>query len=327
MKEVLNKFNKKLKFLLINICVLFKINDDKIYLHNNQLILEDPYNTNQGYHPKIICFNTFWNGYKYWMAFTPYPKRNFSKENPCINVSNDLKKWICPKGLINPLDIPDNTNNSYNSDTHLLYNRESNRLELFWRFVDNRKKIRVYTKYSYDGINWSQKKIFLRSENMKKKDFLSPSIIYENGKYKIWYVFNYQIYYMEKEKGKKFTKPRRLNIHYKNNVKSWHIDVYYNNKKKIYELLTVAHSKWELVYFMSLYYLYSKDNIIWSSPIIILQNSKNKANFDSQGIYRSSLIFQNNKYFVVYSGHSKNHTLGIGLVYGRNIKNLKPYIN
>lgn len=128
------------------------------------------------------------------------------------------------------------------------------------------------------------------------------------------------------EKTNIFTTPRRLDINYKNNLKSWHIDVFYNNQKKIYELLTVAHSNWKFVHFMPLFYFYSKDNIHWSSPIIILQNSKNRTNFDSEGLYRSSLFYQNNKYFLIYSGHSINQTLGIGLVYGENIKHLKPYI-
>lgn len=189
MNELKNRFNHKLKYLFIIIFIIlffiFKINEDKIYFHNNQLILDEPYKTNQGYHPKIIAFDEYWNGYKYWMAFTPYPYRNYTKENPCINVSNDLKKWVCPKGLINPLDIPETSNNSYNSDTHLLYNKESNRLELFWRFVYQVKNIKIYTKFSYDGINWSEKKIFLESDDMWKNDFLSPSIIHENGKYKI----------------------------------------------------------------------------------------------------------------------------------------------
>ena len=29
--------------------------------------------SNQGCHPKILYFPKKWNGWKYWMAFTPYP--------------------------------------------------------------------------------------------------------------------------------------------------------------------------------------------------------------------------------------------------------------
>lgn len=256
------------------------------------------------------------------MAFTPYPFRKNKKENPCINVSNDLKKWICPKGLINPLDIP--AKRSYNSDTHLLYNQETKKLELFWRNV-NYPKITIYTKKSKDGINWSKKLIFLKSNHMRKKDFISPAIIFEKGKYKIWYVNKNQIYYIEKYKNKT-TRPRIMNIKYKNNFKTWHIDVIYNKKKYIYELLSVAYLNWESRLIMPLFYLYSKDNINWSFPIKILEKSKNISNFDSKGLYRSSLIYLNNTYFLVYSGHSKSNKCGIGLLYSKNIKFLKPYI-
>ena len=290
-------------------------------LINNQITIQDPYKTNQGYHPKIICFDKFWNGYKYWMAFTPYPFRNARKENPCINVSNDLKNWICPKGLINPLDI--SRNRSYNSDTHLLYNKETKRLEIFWRYV-NGLKIIIYTKNSYNGIDWSNKIIFLKSDNMKKKDFISPSIIYENGKYKIWYVFRSKIYYIEKKKNN-ITKPRILNIKYKNNFKAWHIDIIYNRKKNIYELISCSLKNWNARLIMPLFYSYSKDNINWSFPIKILEKSKNLSNFDSKGLYRSSIIYHNNTYFILYSGHNKKK-VGIGIKFGKNIKYLKPYI-
>ena len=314
----------KIKCFFILFCFNFSITCLCNY-HNNQIKIKDPYKTNQGYHPKIICFDDYWNGYKYWMAFTPYPYRNASKENPCINVSNDLKNWICPNGLINPIDTPSifNQNDYYNSDTHLLYNKETNKLEIFWRYVDHLKII-IYTKSSYNGINWSQKEVFLSSNNRTKEDYISPSIIYENGKYKIWYVNQNQVWYMEK-KGT-FSNKRLLNINFKNNLLPWHIDVIYNKKKNIYELLIVAYETWERLHFMPLFYLYSKDNNFWSFPIKILEKSKNIHNFDSQGIYRSSLIYLNSTYFLFYSGHNEKDMVGIGLVYGRNIKYLRPYI-
>ena len=127
---------------------------------------------------------------------------------------------------------------------------------------------------------------------MRKKDFISPAIIFEKGKYKIWYVNKNQIYYIEKYKNK-ITRPRIMNIKYKNNFKTWHIDVIYNKKKYIYELLSVAYLNWESRLIMPLFYLYSKDNINWSFPIKILEKSKNISNFDSKGLYRSSLIYLN----------------------------------
>ena len=54
-------------------------------------------------HPSIVSFDDEWNGYKYWMAYTPYPEANGEEENPCIAVSNDLYKWETPVGMVNPI--------------------------------------------------------------------------------------------------------------------------------------------------------------------------------------------------------------------------------
>ena len=58
---------------------------------------------NQPTHPDIIKFNDKWNGYKYWMSYTPYPYADGEEENPSIAVSNDLYNWTIPKGLANPI--------------------------------------------------------------------------------------------------------------------------------------------------------------------------------------------------------------------------------
>lgn len=54
------------------------------------------YGDNEAYHPKVITFNKKWNGYKYWMSYTPYPGGNSEYENPHIAVSNDLINWYAP---------------------------------------------------------------------------------------------------------------------------------------------------------------------------------------------------------------------------------------
>ena len=52
-------------------------------------------------HPKILNFKEKWNGYKYWLVYSPYPFANDKYENPWLVASNDLKKWETPKGLKN----------------------------------------------------------------------------------------------------------------------------------------------------------------------------------------------------------------------------------
>jgi len=54
-------------------------------------------------HPKVLYFENGYNGYKYWMVNTPYPKNDAYYENPSIVVSNNGIDWIQPKGIKNPV--------------------------------------------------------------------------------------------------------------------------------------------------------------------------------------------------------------------------------
>lgn len=303
---------------------LSKNNRNKNNCNSNPIVLDNNINHLQGYHPKVIFFSKSFNGYKYWMAYTPYPKKDTKKENPCIIASNDLIHWRTPQGLINPLDVPKISNaNTFNSDTHLLFNEDTQNLELFWRYVNSLEVI-IYFKKSQNGIIWSEKEIFLITKNREKHDYLSPAIIYEKGIYKIWYISNGKIYYMEK-RDKKFTFSKILEINYDGNYHSWHLDLIYNKQKKLYELITCAYIK-SMRKSMSLFYSSSKDNISWNKFILILNPAIGTSKFDSQGIYRSSLLFLKGTYYLFYSAHDIYYNVGIGIMFGRKINFLKPYI-
>jgi hypothetical protein len=310
-------------FLYLN--NLSKNNKIKYRYNSNPIFIDNDDNHLQGYHPKVISFSKSFNGYKYWMAFTPYPKADATKENPCIIVSNDLIHWITPQGMINPLDAPIISNSlSYNSDTHLLFNEDTQNLEIFWRYVNlSENKAIIYFKKSQNGIIWSEKKIFLITKNRKKHDYLSPAIIYEKGVYKIWYISHRKIYYMEK-RDKEITFAKILKVNYKGNYHSWHLDLIYNKQKKLYELVTCAYIKKRKT--MPLFYSSSKDNISWSKFILILNPAIGTSKFDSQGLYRSSLLFLKGTYYLFYSAHDRYYNVGIGIMFGRNINYLKPYI-
>lgn len=318
----------KLKIIIIFSILLFYIYFDKRNFSNsNQIILETNIGNNQGFHPKVISFPNLWNGYKYWIAYTPYPNANCEKENPTINASNDLINWKNPKDCHNPLDIPKNPGiNHYNSDTHLLYNQETKKLEIFWRYVNiENNNVIIYKKTSKNGIKWSKKLIFLISKNRLEKDYMSPSIIYENKIYKIWYINKNKIYYIEKN-GKILSNPRMLNIYYKSKYNAWHFDLIYNKDKKLYELISCIYINEKNYRKMPLYYTSSKDNIIWDKPFIIMKPSNKEKKWDSEGLYRSSLLYEKGNYYLFYSGHDKFYNVGIGLMYGKTIKNLKPFV-
>lgn len=84
----------KLKFIIISIILiplalyLLTSLDNKSTRYRLNII--SSYGDKEAYHPKVIAFKEKWNGYKYWMSFTPYPKGKSAKENPHIVASNDL---------------------------------------------------------------------------------------------------------------------------------------------------------------------------------------------------------------------------------------------
>lgn len=288
-----------------------------------ELKIATPYNNGGACHPKVVYFKNGFNGHKYWMAYTPYPKHNSRYENPCILVSNDLTNWEVPKGMNESCldDISANTNKKiYNSDTHLLYNQDTKQLECWWRFV-NDKEVIIYRRTSRNGIEWEPKVEVKKFLNRFKEDALSPAIIYEDGTYKIWYVFKNKIWYTVTSDLKNFSEPKICNVPIEHKLNPWHLDV--EKTKNGYELIYVAYPKNAKNHFhMKLYHSVSQDNIHWSDSKVILTERKYKS-WDNGGIYRSCLLFIDGMYHVIYTGWSKNEDVGLGYVSGSDITNLK----
>ena len=323
---IFNYWKKIIIIIIIIINILIEYYKYKYYhqrRNNNNLDISNAYN--QGYHPKVLFFKNKWNKYKYWITYTPYPLADKTKENPFLKASIDLIHWITPKGLKNPLDIPIISDNQhYNSDSHILYNNNTNEIEIFWRYVNIKdNEVTIYVRKSKDGINLSEKEIFIKSNNRKIQDYVSPCIIYENNIYRIWYVHRQKIFYLEKN-GENFTKPRVLNITYKNNYHTWHIDLIFNIEKKIYELIACAYINIHNRRIMPIFYLNSEDNRVWSIPKIILKPPI-KLKFNYQGLYRNSIVYEKGIYYIFYSAHDHNSNVGIGLMYGKNLLKLKFY--
>ena len=113
MKDKKERIKKAHIFVLLFLLILIPL---ALYLITSldnkstryRLNIISSYGDKEAYHPKVIAFKEKWNGYKYWMSFTPYPKGKSAKENPHIVASNDLINWEVPKGLKNPLDEVDN---------------------------------------------------------------------------------------------------------------------------------------------------------------------------------------------------------------------------
>ena len=294
------------------------------------LSLPNSYGNDQATHPKAVAFDKPWNGYRYWIAFTPYCFGNDETENPNILASNDLTNWEEPTGYKNPLEPkPDQYEKfvCYNSDTHLVYNDALNQLECWWRYVDDANDlVIIYRKSSSDGVHWSDKEI-LQKSTRSIDDYLSPSVIFEDGIYKIWTIgHGYKFRYWESPDGTDWQQQWEQPIRYSDsNLKSWHIDVIHTVQSG-YEAVVVAFDssiKSGSHQVMSLYYLNSKDNQEYSSAALLLNPTTGTTRWDNRGIYRSSLMFSDGKYYLFYSGIKTSEERYVGLISGDTIFNLR----
>jgi len=321
----ITKINAKLEKMGFYESYTYKIEEIKNYPYKLQL--KSAYGDVQAFHPKILNFEKEWNGYKYWIVYSPYPRSDDSKENPHLMVSNDLVNWKEPEGFDNPIEpAPEDYVASviYNSDPHLVYNSDSDEIECWWRYVNNiTGKVIIYRRTSKDGVIWNEKELVLEALR-KEKDYISPAIIYENGIYRLWYVDKgYSVKFIESKDLENWSEDIILDIEYKQDLSSWHLDVIHT--KKGYEMLLVAFPSWKYRNNMCLYYTTSQDNTNWKKAEEILCPTSKTNNWDNKGIYRSSFIYENGKYYVFYSGTSKKNDKGIGLIFGKNINQLSAY--
>ena len=321
-KVVKYRYTKEVKNKVIN---KFQPDDEFVEHYHNAsypLKLTSAYGDNDATHPKVLNFKEKWNGYKYWMVYSPYPHSNDSRENPHIRVSNDLINWEVPEGLTNPIDGPPEDYKNmviYYSDPHLVYNDDKDELECYYRRVDDKKdEMVLYRKTTKDGIHWSDREVITTTKR-SEHDYVSPAIIYDEGIYKMWYVDkNNTNCYAESKDGYHYSDCKKINLKYPLTVKTWHLDVI--KTEKGYEMITVAFNNWNDRAVMNLYYFHSDTETGFKNGTIIIKPSH--VSWDNGGLYRSTFIYENGIYYVFYSGISSNFDRGVGLSYGKHIENL-----
>ena len=330
---------KKSKVLIVILAVLIiaviafglsggRMNTDDGLCRNAKypLALKNAYGDTQATHPKAIVFGEPWNGYKYWITFTPYCYADDRTENPHILASNDLVNWEEPTGFTNPLEPePEQYKYQvcYNSDSHLVYNGDLDRLECWWRYVnDDEDLVQIIRKWTVDGVNWSAEEI-LQEHQRSVDDYLSPAVIYEDGIYKIWTIgHGYKFRYWESVDGTNWQHQWEQPIRYEDsNLRSWHIDVIHTDEGG-YETVVVAfdttiknnsHQK------MWLYYLHSDNNYDYSDAEVLLKPSTDTTNWDNWGIYRSALAFDQGTYYLFYSAIKTTEDRNVGLISGPTV--------
>lgn len=143
-------------------------------------------------HPSVVIVPDGWNGYTYWMAFTPWP--DASRENPCVVASLDGVNWELPTGATNPIfTLAQAQALSFNnsSDTELLLLADGVTMAVYWRMTDS-SPIResIYRTTSTDGATWTTPvEVVAITGEADDTTALSPSVVLEDdGTYSMWTV-------------------------------------------------------------------------------------------------------------------------------------------
>lgn len=264
--------------------------------------------SDQANHPKVLYFKNGWNGWKYWMSFTPYPYCNASLENPSVEVSNDGENWQYITSADEPVVKPpkDAARGGHNSDPHLvMFGRE---MQLWYRYNPAQKKCsstnnninEIFMIETSNGVKWSKPRLVF-NDNFK---YFSPAIIYDEKTYKVWFsAEDGKLYYRQSGNLTDWTAPAPVNLSLPGYC-VWHQDVIKTDYG--YQIVFSAYKKGEFnLNNQCLYYADSPDGINFSTPVRILAPSSNTNYLDNKMIYRSSLVDVNGSFKLYYSAMSK----------------------
>ncbi|MFH1110975.1 MAG: LamG-like jellyroll fold domain-containing protein [Planctomycetota bacterium] len=136
----------------------------------------------QAMHPDVLYIPVGWNGYSYWMAMTPFPGGDATKENPSILASNDGTAWVVPAGLTNPI-VADPGGGYHNADVDLLLGQDG-KLYLFY-CLGSATTWEILVRSSSDGVAWSAATSLVTGAN---NCCSSPAVVWDGAQYVMWYI-------------------------------------------------------------------------------------------------------------------------------------------
>lgn len=237
-------------------------------------------------HPKVLDFGVAWNGYRYWMAFTPYPNaaNNDLLENPCIVASNDGDTWVAPApNPIVPAPVNATEDAIYNHDTHLVF--KDGVLYLFWLWIDKSgvRHKRADYKTTADGVNWSDtQNIYEVISNTEDSYSASSCFEYFDGKWWLWEISNYAtpfrlLFKTAPSLAGPWSERTLCSLSLPDNKSIWHMDIIrIPNGWALLGCDSVAN-------FRRTWLAVSKDGLTWTVATWPLSNA-------SPGTYRSSFV-------------------------------------
>ncbi len=257
---------------------------------------------NQPTHPSVVDMVQKWNGFRYWMAYSPYPDANGAEENPCVGVSNDMYHWTTPDGLYNPIAFNEETACDELKDPHIVYNDDLDRMEIWYLGrIDSTIKsggtLLLFRKTSSDGVHWSEYEVM-----RELVGYTSPSVIYEGGKYKLWSISvsaggsSGALAYSESADGKSWSDATECTFGGSSELqKIWHGAVSHDDKYRFVFIESSGESD-------AILYTESFDGLLWQEPRKIVQ----KENF-WEGFYRPCILYSDNRYYCIYGVISQDN--------------------
>jgi hypothetical protein len=133
-------------------------------------------------HPSVVYAADGWNGYCYWMAFTPFP--DDGRENPSIVASQDGVEWREPFGIRNPVVPLEEIRRAgylYDSDPELVLTPDGWMLLYYRPFLGEGIEA-IYCKRSRNGIDWSDGQRVLSNPRIRyPAGFISPAVEVDLG--------------------------------------------------------------------------------------------------------------------------------------------------
>jgi hypothetical protein len=232
-------------------------------------------------HPSVVYVADGWNGYTYWMAFTPFPAS--PRENPSIVASNDGVNWEVPEGLTNPIaSLADAVSAGYDywADTEMVLDGDT--MVLYFKGTDTGVANEYVRTTSTDGITWTELAVVVTDAGV------SPSIVIESdGSYTMFEVDDNiarrtsadGITWTSATLGTRPTLPSPYGL--------WHLAVEQDANGVYHALATASVPTGTAPY--RLFYWASTDGLTWTgdtAPSVPLSGGR----FDAQGHYRSDIM-------------------------------------
>ena len=267
---------------------------------------------NQSTHPSVIETPGRWNGWRYWMAYTPYPFANGREENPSIAVSNDLKTWHIPQGLYNPIANNNETACDELKDPHILYNDSLDRLEVWYlgrkdSTIASGSDLLLFRKTSENGIAWSDYEIMDTVTGT-----LSHSVDYHNGTYRAWAIKPSsdgtpgKLLLKQSIDGRHWNEATACLFGSTNSIEQiWHGAV---SRDSIYRFTFIPNSGNSA----EVLYSESRDGVKWTTPSAIISKGNARHNF-----YRPCILAANDSLYCFYGVVSRLNEWHIAMSAGR----------